>query len=111
MLLPFRPGCDAYIINVPRIAAVEQHPAQYNAKVLSVTGRVQRLDQWISRAGYPQQTFYVCDDGCIHVYMEGRSPIRNGELVSVRGQYYQVYRAGSKKYYNEIEASEVLGRE
>lgn len=111
LLLPIFADCSSYVRNVPPIADVVQRKAYYNGKVLSVTGRVVRLDQWTSKTAGPSQIFSICNGGCIRVYMRAHSPIHNGELVTVSGPYYQSYRVGRSTYYNEIEGARVLPRE
>lgn len=111
LMLPFAGNCSDYVREVPKIADVERNRGHYTGRVLSVTGRVRNLDQWVSRSGDDEQVFEVCDGGCIRVYMYAHSPIHNGELVTVRGPYYQTYHAGRNTYHNEIEATEVLPRE
>lgn len=111
LLLPFLGECPGFVRDVPKIAYVVRHRAQYSGKLISVTGRVRNLDQWRSQSGDPLQIFRVCEAGCIRVFMYAHSPIRNGELVTVRGPYYQAYHVGPRTYYNEIEGTEVLARE
>lgn len=111
LLLPFAGTCNDYVRNAPKISDVQQNRARYSGRVLSITGRVQKLDQWVSRGGGNEELFEVCSDGCIRVFMDAHSPIHNGEMVTVRGQYYQAFRAGRKTYYNEMESTEVLPRE
>lgn len=111
LLLPFAGGCSGYVREVASIASVVRNQARYAGAVLSVTGRVSRFDEWRSRTGLAQEVFFVCENGCIRVYMREHSPIRDGELVTVRGQYYQAFHAGRDTYYNEIEGSEVLPRD
>ena len=111
LLLPFLGDCSSYVRNVPPIVEVVRREAYYNGKILSVTGRVRRLDQWTSGTEGPSEIFSICEGGCIRVYMRARSPIHNGELVTVSGQYYQAYHFGRRTYYNEIEGIELLPRE
>jgi hypothetical protein len=112
LLFPIMSGCSAYTQYVPAIPAVIHRRSFYTGKTIVVTGQVERLDQWRARGGFEQETFYVCDGPCIHVYMEARSPIHDGQRVAVRGTYYQAYHsAGHKTYYNEIEATDVTLRD
>lgn len=111
LLLPFLGDCASYVRNVPPIALVVQRKAYYNGKIVRVTGQVRKLDQWTSASDGPSELFSICDGGCIRVYMRGRSPIHNGELVTVSGQYYRSLRVGRHAYYNEIEGMELLPRE
>lgn len=111
LLLPLFGGCSAYVRDVPAISAIEQHRAQYTGKAVSVTGRVANLDRWRSRNGTAEEVFSLCDGGCVRVYMAAHSDIRNGQLVTVRGSYYQAYRVRRDTYFNEVEATEVLPRE
>ncbi|HEY9181052.1 MAG TPA: hypothetical protein VIO32_10060 [Candidatus Baltobacteraceae bacterium] len=111
LLIPLAGDCSDYVRDVPAITSIVRNQARYNGRQVSVTGRVSKLDQWTSRGGYVQETFSLCDGGCVRVYMETHSAIHDGQLVTVRGQYYQAYAAGAKTFYNEIEGSEVLLRE
>ncbi len=111
LLLPFAGQCPQYVRYAARVSDVAAHRTKYNGENVSVTGRVQRLDQWTSRTGVAEELFAICDDGCIRVYMQTHSPIRNGQLVTVRGTYYETFHAGRKTYYNELESTEVLPRE
>jgi hypothetical protein len=111
LLLPFAGQCSNFVREVPRIADVVQHRAHYSGKLLSVTGRVQTLDQWKSRSGLEEELFSLCEDGCIRVYLPAHSPIRNGERVTVRGTYYEALHVGRATFYNELEGTEVLPRE
>lgn len=111
LLLPFLGNCPNFVRNVPQIAAVVQRKAYYNGKIISVTGRVSRLDQWTSGTEGSSEVFSICAGECIRVYMRAHSRIHNGELVTVSGQYYQAYHAGRRTYYNEIEGVELLLRE
>lgn len=112
LMLPFATNCSSYVRDVPRVVDVMQHPQRYSGKTLSVTGRVSNLDQWTSKdTGLTEEMFAVCDNGCIRVFIKAHSPIRNGQLVTVRGVYYQTYSVGRAAFHNEIEATEVLPRE
>lgn len=111
LLLPIFANCSSYVRNVPPIASVVARKAYYDGKTISVTGRVTRLDQWTSKTTGPSQVFSICQEQCVRVYMRAHSPIRNGELVTVSGEYYRAYRVGRRTYYNEIEGAEVLPRE
>ena len=111
LLIPIAGGCSDYVRDVPAITSIVQNQARYNGRRVSVTGRVSKLDRWTSHGGYAEETFSLCDGSCVRVYMETHSSIHNGQLVTVRGQYYQAYAAGAKTFHNEIEGSEVLLRE
>ncbi len=111
LLLPYMTGCSAYVRDVPAISAVLQNRAHYTDKVISVTGHVRDFDEWRSHRGRDQEFFAVCSGGCIHVFMYAHSPIRNGELVTVSGHYYQAFRTAHNVYRDEIEATQVLPRE
>jgi hypothetical protein len=111
LLLPFAGGCSAYARDVPAIPALLAHRAYYTGRVITITGRVQDLDQWRSRRGEAEQDFSVCSDGCVRVFMYANSPIRTGQLVTVSGPYYQAYHTKHRAYYNEIEGTQVLPRE
>lgn len=110
-LVPIASGCDSFVRDVPSISAIVRDEARYSGRTVSVTGRVSKLDQWRSRSGYDQEAFFVCEDGCVHVYMEERSPVHDGQLVTVTGEYFQSYRVGQHAFYNEIEGTEVSPRE
>lgn len=111
LLLPFAGQCGAYVEHAPAIAQVVAAPKRYRGEVIVVTGRVRDLDQWRSRNGRDEEVFSVCADACVRVYMERRSPVHNGQLVTVSGPFYDLYRAGRSVYRNEIEATRVLPRE
>jgi hypothetical protein len=111
LLIPFAPGCDAYVRETPAISRLLEHRAYYSGKNVAVTGRVENIDRWKSHAGDAEELFLVCDGRCIRVYMEAHSQIRDGELVTVQGAYYKAYRVGRKTYFDEIEGTEVLPRE
>lgn len=111
VILPLLGGCSDFVRDTPGIAQVVQQRSKYRGKSISVTGRVQKLDQWTSKLGRPEEIFSVCQDSCIRVYILAHSPIHNGQLVTVRGTYYDVYRAGRETFHNEIEGTEVLPRE
>jgi hypothetical protein len=108
LLLPAL-GCPQYADYTPSVAALERNRPRYDSRVISLTGRVQRLDQWHARSGaYDYEVFYVCEDTlCVRVFMEAHSPIADGRLVRVRGPYYRAYRSGARVYHDEIEATEV----
>lgn len=111
LLLPFLADCSSYVRNVPQISDVVQRKAYYNGKIIRITGRVSRLDQWKAPMEGDSELFSICDGACIRVYMRAHSPIRNGELVTVSGEYYRAYRFGRRTYYNEVEGTGVLARE
>lgn len=111
VILPILSGCSDFVRDAPAVSQVVQHRAAYAGKSISVTARVRKLDQWDSKLGRPEEIFSVCDGGCIRVYMREHSPIRDGELVTVRGTYRDVYHFGHETFYNEVEATEVLPRE
>lgn len=110
-LIPVAGGCGDFVRDVPPVSQLVQNQSAYNGHVLSVTGRVSKLQQWKSRTGHIQEIFFVCDGGCVHVYMPAHSPIHEGQLVTVRGQYYKTYHVGRSTFYNEIEGTEVLPRQ
>jgi hypothetical protein len=110
-LFPFAAQCPAFVRDAPRIAQVVQRKAFYSGKAVTVSGRVSRLDQWTSPVYGDEQFFWLCDGGCIRVYMRTRSPIHNGDLVTVSGEYYAAFHQYRHTYYNELEADEVLPRE
>lgn len=105
LLLPFAGSCPAYVANVPAVSAVVRHQAAYSGKIIKVTGRVRRLEQWKARDGRPEEVFSVCDNACVRVFMRAHSAIAEGQRVTVRGPYYQAYHVGKHTYYNEIEAT------
>jgi hypothetical protein len=111
LLFPLGAQCGDFVRDAPSIASVAAHRAQYNGRILDVTGRVQRLDQWRSRRGRSQQVFQLCDGACVRVYMPAHSAIHNGQLVTVRGTYYESLHLDRSTYDNELEATEVLPRE
>lgn len=111
LLLPIFANCSSYVRNVPPIADVVAREAYYDGKTITVTGRVVRLDQWTSKSTGQSEVFSICQEQCVRVYMRAHSPIHNGELVTVSGEYYRAYRVGRRTYYNEIEGAEVLPRE
>ena len=110
--LPLLSGCPDYVRDAPKLPSLVAHQAAYNGKTVSVTGRVKRLDEWASKTGLPEELFTICEGStCIRVYMRTHSAIHDGELVTVRGTYYQTYRFGRYTFHNEIEGTEVLPRE
>jgi hypothetical protein len=111
LLLPFTAPCTQYVRDVPRIADIVQHRSAYTGQTMSVTGRVRRLAQRHTKSGFAYELFFLCDSGCIHVYVKGRSPIHDEQLVTVRGTYYETLRQARRTYFNEVEATEVLPRE
>lgn len=111
LLFPFVGDCPAFVRDKPKIAQVQQHKAAFTGKTISVTGRVRDLDQWKSASEGDEELFFVCDDGCIHVYLRVHSPIQNGQRVTVVGQYFRALRIGRRTFENELEAVQVLPRE
>lgn len=111
LLFPFAADCPAFVRDAPRIADLVQRKAFYSGKAITVTGRVSRLDRWTSPIDGDQEFFWLCDHGCIRVYMRTRSPIHNGNLVTVSGQYFSAFRQYRHTYYNELEGGELLPRE
>lgn len=111
LLFPLGAQCGDFVRDAPSIANVAAHSAQYSGKILDVTGRVQHLDQWRSPRGFSRQLFQLCDGSCVRVYVPAHSAIHNGELVTVRGTYYQTFHAARSTYHNELEGTEVLPRE
>jgi hypothetical protein len=110
-LLFFAAHCPAFVRDAPRIVDLLGRKAYYSGKTVIVTGRVSRLDQWASPAYGDEEFFWLCDQGCIRVYMRARSAIHNGDLVSVSGEYYAAFRQYRHTYYNELEGGELLPRE
>lgn len=111
LLLPFAGQCGAYVEHSPAIAQLVAAPKRYRGELVVVTGRVKNLDQWRSRTGRNEEVFSLCDGSCVRVYMEQRSPLHDGQLVTVSGDFYDAYHAGRNVYRNEIEATRVLPRE
>lgn len=111
LLLPIAGECPVLVRNVPKISAVMQRKAYYTGKTISVTGRVRSLDQWTLANHGQAELFAVCDGPCVQVFMRMRSPIHDGMLVTVSGQYYETYHAGRRAFHNEIEADHVVPRE
>ena len=113
LLLPSLDKCGAFADYVAPVSAIVRNRSYYNGKSLAVTGRVEKLNQWRSRAGkYLYQTFFVCQKGdCIHVFLESPHPLHNDAAVIVRGPYYSQYHTGRIRTHNEIEATEVLPAE
>ena len=110
-LLPLTGPCTQYVREIPRIADVAAHRAQYEGTSMSVTGRVRGLEQRRSKKGLLYEVFSLCDSACIHVYIPAQPPIHNRQLVTVRGTYYETFRLQRWTYFNEVEATEVLPRE
>lgn len=112
LLLPFLGNCSNFVRDVPTLTALVHHRASYTGRNVEVTGRVRRLDQWTSRVEGSEELFLVCDGtDCVRVFMHAHSPIADGRLVTVSGQYFEALHVGRHTYYNEIEGSEVLPRE
>lgn len=112
LALPLLGGCSGYVDYAPSIAVLEQRRAYFSRKSVRVTGEVRNLDQWRSPlSGRDYEVFMLCQDGCVRIYMQARSPLHAGERVSVRGVYYREHREGREVYYNEIVAAEILPRE
>lgn len=111
LLFPFAADCPAFAREAPRIAQLVRQKPFYSGKAIVVTGRVGHLDQWTSAVYGDEQLFWLCDQGCIRVYMRARSPIHNGDLVTVSGRYYAAFHQYRHTYYNEIEADELRPRE
>jgi hypothetical protein len=109
LLFPAAGRCPQYVERVPPISAVVAEKSAYDAQEIHLFGRVRSLEQWTSKKGpYRYEAFSVCDGrACVRVFMETFSPIRDGELVSVRGAYYADFRINDKSYPNEIEATEI----
>lgn len=111
VVLPILSGCSDFVRDAPPVSAVAQHRSAYTHKSVSLTGRVRKLDQWDSKLGRAEELFSLCDGGCVRVYMLEHSSIHDGQLVTVRGTYYDVYHFGRETFYNEVEGTEVLPRE
>lgn len=111
LLLPFIGDCSGYVRDVPSITQLTDRRDYYSGRLIEVTGRVQRLDQWTSRAAGEQEVFSVCDGECVRVYLRARSRISDGLLVTVSGEYHRTLRVGRHTYLNEIDAIDVISRE
>jgi hypothetical protein len=83
----------------------------YDGKEVSVPGTVSNLKFKTSKAGNAYTTFSVVEKSrhSINVYVRKHPKLRNGEKVKVTGTYRKVKRVGRYTFYNEIEATEILG--
>lgn len=111
LLFPFAGHCSAYVSAAPAIRQVVAAPKRYNGEFVVMTGRVRKLDQWRSKNGNDEEVFYICENGCVRVYMRQHSPVRNGQRITVSGPFYAAYHVGRSTFRNEIEATRVLARE
>ncbi len=109
VLLPLLSGCSPYRQDVPTIAALVRNAPRYTDHVVAVTGTARSLRQWRYKDGYRSELFALCDAGsCVTIYKRANSPIHDGELLTVRGTFYDHLHIGGRIYRNEVDAGAIL---
>jgi len=84
------------------------NPDRYDRKIVQVEGKVLSLKFKVSKRGNPYTTFKLKDasGSTLTVFSFGALPIKEGDLVRVRGKYQKVKYVGPYVFYDEIDASE-----
>lgn len=107
-LLPVFTGCDQYRERAVSVAALAAAPEAYDRERLRVRGTVVHLNQRLSKYGEPYETFSFCDGRCVRIFKNEHSPIHNGQVVTVYGDFYAIWHVGPFTYNNEVSADEIL---
>ncbi len=109
VLLPLLSGCSPYRQDVPTISALVQNAPRFTGHVVAVTGTARSLRQWHYKDGYRSEIFTLCDaSSCVTVYKKANSPIHDGELLTVRGTFYDNLHIEGRIYDNEVDAGAIL---
>jgi hypothetical protein len=111
LLFPLFAGCGPLIDYQATTMDIARNPGYYSGRPVVVTGNVQTL-RWLrgSSFGTPAETFDLCDEKCIHVFMREHTAMYDGEQVSVRGIFLINHRIGKLVLRNDIEAGEIFPR-
>jgi len=88
------------------IAQILNSPSTFDGSHVSVTGKVEDLEQKTSRKGNAYVTFSLCSSRCIHVFAFGSPSISDGQTVNVRGMFSAVKHVGAYTFTDEIEADD-----
>ena len=90
------------------VADILSNPDRYDGKIVQVEGKVLSLKFKVSKRGNPYTTFKLRDasGSTLTVFSFGALPIKEGDLVRVRGKYQKVKYVGPYVFYDEIDASE-----
>lgn len=112
LLFPLLGGCRPYIDYSASPSAIARAPAYYAGRPVIVTGKVDRLQQLRGASfGTLAETFFLCDERCVQVFMREHTPMFQGERVSVRGTFSVRQHVGKMQLRNNIEASEIFPRQ
>jgi hypothetical protein len=83
----------------------------YDGKEVTVRGAVSNLKFKTSKAGNAYTTFSLVgkSGGSINVFVRQHPKLKKEEKVKVTGTYRKVKKVGRYTFYNEIEATGILG--
>lgn len=93
------------------VTQLNQNPAQYHAKDVTVTGKVDRFQQKTSRAGNDYFTFNLTEPGkgkeimSVRVYGMGKldPPLKDGTMATVTGDFQKEHVVSGRTYKMEID--------
>jgi len=90
------------------VSDILANPDRYDGKIVQVEGKILSLKFKVSKKGNPYTTFKLKDasGSTLTVFSFGTLPIKEGDLVRVKGKYQKVKYVSGYIFYNEIDASE-----
>ena len=82
--------------------------SKYDAKAVTLTGKVMKFKQKTSKAGNPYYNFKLVgktDDDVVNIYGRGKSEkeLEDGTVVEVTGKFAKEKKVGTVTYKNEID--------
>jgi len=85
------------------------HKDSYDGKEVSVSGKISNLKFKTSKGGSKYTTFLLVGEagGRINVFVSEHPKLKPAQKVRVTGLYRKVKKTAQRKYYNQIEATEI----
>ena len=83
-----------------------ENPSTYDGKHVTVSGVVEHLEPRTSRKGNDYETFDLCDNSCLKVFIWGHPSLKAGQALSVIGTFDTVKHVGRYVFHDELDADE-----
>ncbi|MEK9150167.1 MAG: hypothetical protein AAB267_09010 [Candidatus Desantisbacteria bacterium] len=71
------------------VKEIENDPAHYDEKIVTVIGRVKEIKFSVSKRGSRYTTFLL-DDGVVNIFSYDHLPFKNGDRIRVKGIFYKI---------------------